>query len=432
MNWNMDVKDLLNKDTWKLPARMPRKKFMKLIGVALLLFFAIALLFLGRGAVQQLLTREIVVAKVIYKSDELSEKQLSDRINAWQQTPVRLKYQGEEFVLSEEVFQFNTQATMQRAKESGNTDFVVSIFSEKLMQQLEEVMGQRQQWIAMDELVTHLERDASTLVAQKEPIRLYSFVRADMEMTKPFITQRYPLSVNTQGVLGGKTIKIAMPSQNMFSFQEQVMKEAPWLTNTDSSLLATYLYHTLLHTNFSVAQRNIHSEAEIGRVPARFLGYDVRIDEQSDLKMFNANAYPYRVELKEKNGALDIAVYGTPFEFVYKPALLETEAITTEGTVTTYGAEGVAKNLAAGYSITVVRRALSDSGSVKATVPLGEDYYPPTYKSIIKPYLLPVVELPFDIGELDENLNQEIPTEKETDEQQPEVEQSEVATEPVG
>lgn len=154
------------------------------------------------------------------------------------------------------------------------------------------------------------------------------------------------------------------------------------------SQIASAIYKAVLPTNFTITERHISSVLADNIE----LGFESKVDfaKSLDLKFYNPNKTPYRIELTIVNEELQVMIKGAPLLYEYKVTAsgkqeFKPRTIKQYSPLLQPGQKSVEKKGKAGYLITVNREKYGQKGELLESQFLSEDFYRPEHRVEILP-----------------------------------------------
>ncbi|MDQ6599830.1 G5 domain-containing protein [Bacillus salipaludis] len=312
---------------------------------------------------------------------------LKNRYSDWvKNAKINLQYNEKSAGIDLKEFKLDSSTTISSIKNGQSNPIFVTIDKSKAEEQIQILFPQiNTKGVDLDKLTNSLNETGSKLDKGPYSFDLYNDFSLPGTHDTVDVVSRTTLNLNVVPIdlqdLLNLTSKIEIPGESEFSFLEfakkQHIEEFPSL-----NIMVTGMYQTILHTNFSIVERNIGS-----KLPSyASLGNEAKVDDQSkaDFIIKNPNKGKYTLEFKLAKKHLTVTLKGEKLMYSYKITKknkqeLKPKTILQYSPLLLSGQTKIQTKGENGRIVKVYRNVYEGDQFIKTDL-ISEDYYPPVYR----------------------------------------------------
>ncbi|MBT2684574.1 VanW family protein [Bacillus sp. ISL-37] len=373
-------------------------KFSLILSVLSILIFSFTYfgsdIFSARTSAKQGFSENTTIGSfdVSNKSQDEATTYIQTKVDSWlTKAKIRLAYKGQNYQVNTTSFVFGVEDSVSSATSGAQNELFVH-WEEGALNHLNlpsSIMAK----LDTEKLTIKMQASAQKLIPEIE-IKLQDFLPAE----EPVIISRalVKLSSDVESELIEELVPIEILPDSMFSLAAYANENGQAnLSASTFSQIGSALYQALLQSDISIVERHVSSQ-----LPKNIeLGYETKVDfsKNLDLKFYNPNDKPYKIELNLNGQELDVVVTGTQPIYEYKITAtgkqeFKPRIINQYSPLLKQGQKSVQTEGIAGLLIKINREIYGENGELLKTEFISEDFYPPIHRVEVLPLAPAVIQ----------------------------------------
>jgi hypothetical protein len=310
---------------------------------------------------------------------------LNKEIQVWKENQnLKAAYLEAEENIPSEVFQFDVNASVDKAVNGENSPLILDIDEERFLEVLTS-FGMDMERIHIDKLKDAMMVKASMLSADAKVFDLENFMKSP-DAVKVLAENEIAGVAATPGIDAflSSFSEIVIEPLSTFSLLKLVDEsQITTLTNKDLSVISTGLYEILLSSDLQVIQR--HQGRSLPDYAE--LGYEARVDQglQQDFAFINPTNQANKIRFELIGNTLILVLEGPqlPYEVeisLKNKQIVEPRVIKQYSPYVNQGQTNVRAEGKDGVQAEVWKKMVGPGGEVLKEVFISKDYYPPVHR----------------------------------------------------
>jgi hypothetical protein len=313
------------------------------------------------------------------------KNKLNKEIHVWKENQdLKAAYLDEEVRISSEVFQFDVNASVDKAVNGENSPLIIHIDEERFLELLTS-LGMDMDMLDIDKLQEAVMVKASMLDSDVKKFALEDFMKSQADVT-----------VLAENEIGGVDStpglesflsafsEIVIEPSSAFSLLKLVdEKQVTSMTSEELSVISTGLYEVLLYSDLQVIQR--HQGRSLPEYAE--LGFEAKVDRelQQDLVFINPTDQSVKIRFDLTGDTLIFVLEGPrlPYEVeisIENKQSIEPRVIKQYSPYMNQGKTKVRAEGKDGVQAEVRKRMVASGGEVLKEELISKDYYPPVHR----------------------------------------------------